>query len=323
MEKVFVTGVNGLLGTNLVHQLLHHGYRVKGLVRRKSRYKGIDSSNLQLVEGDLFDDFTKILEDVDYVVHIAAITEQNLLDKSDYEKINCNATIQLFHAAARCKVKRFVFVSSANTLGYGSMEEPGNENVPIREPFNASFYAISKKKAEDYLLNHRKKMKTIIVNPTFMIGAWDTKPSSGRIILMGWRRKVIFFPPGGKNFVHVEDVANGIIRCMETRRVGEKYILANENLSYREFFRKVNVIAIQNPVMIRIPEFILLGIGLLGELLRGLRIKTSLGIVNMRILCTKNYYSNEKSVKEIGMKYRSVDLAIKDALHYFKGGSKV
>lgn len=317
MIRVFVTGANSLLGTNLIHLLLDRGYLVKALIRDKSRYKGKVSPSLQWIVGDLFNDFTKELEVVDYVVHIAAITCQNMLYYSDYQKVNVNATVQLFHAAARCNVKKFVFVSTANTIGYGSSEEPGNESNQFREPFNHSFYAKSKKEAEEYLLNHKHMMETIIVNPTFMLGSYDTKPSSGKIILMGWKRKVIFYPPGGKNFVHVEDVAEGILRCLENGCNGERYILSGENLSYQDFFRKLNVTANQNPIMIKIPGLILLGIGWIGELLRCLGIKTNLSLVNMKILRTKNYYSNQKSVRELGMRNRSIDLAITDALDYF------
>lgn len=318
MKTVFVTGINGLLGTNLTHLLIKEGYHVKGLIRDKKSFMGNHNSGLQLVEGELFDDLTKLLYDVDYVVHIAAITSQNLLDFTDYWKINCNATIQLFLTAVKCRVKRFVFVSTANTLGYGSLENPGNESDPIRLPFSNSLYAQSKMVAENYLLNHPQKMETIIVNPTFMLGAFDTKPSSGKIILMGWRKKVIFYPPGGKNFVHVEDVAEGIIKCIEKGRNGEKYILGNENLSYEDFFKKLNQTAKQKPVMVKIPGSVLTGIGFFGELLKAFRIKTNLSLVNMKILCTNNYYSNNKSVAEIGVNYRPIDCAIMDALNYFK-----
>jgi len=323
MKTVFVTGVNSLLGTNLTHLLLSRGYVVKGLIRQKHKYKGYHNSGLQLIEGDLFDDFTRVLSDVDYVVHIAAITCQNLLEYTDYRKVNGSATIQLFHAAAKCNIKRFVFVSTANTLGHGSMDRPGNENDPVREPFNKSLYAKSKKEAETQLLNNKQMMETIIVNPTFMLGAFDTKPGSGKIILMGWRKKVIFCPPGGKNFVHVEDVADGIINCIENGRNGEKYILANENLSYKDFFTKLNAISNQKPVMIKIPSTFLLGIGIFGDLMRGLRIKTNLSLVNMKILCTNNFYTNKKSVAELGMNYRSVESAIADALTYFKNNKSI
>jgi dihydroflavonol-4-reductase len=318
MKTVFVTGASGLLGTNLVHLLTERGYFVKGLVREKSRYKGIRHPNLQLLEGGLFDDLTKVLTDVDYIVHIAAVTSQHLIDYADYWKVNGHATIQLFHAAVKCKVKKFLFISTANTLGHGTLAVPGNEHEPAMEPFSASLYARSKKMAEDYLFSQKEKMDVVIVNPTFMLGAYDTKPSSGRIILMAWKKKVIFCPPGGKNFVHVEDVAEGIIKCIEKGRSGEKYLLANENMSYKDFFQKVNKLTGYKTLMVRMPETVLNMLGALGELLRRLGIKTSVGLVNMRILCAGNYFSNAKSVSELGLTYRPVDQAIADAVNYFE-----
>ena len=57
MRNVFVTGATGLLGNNLVRELVAHGYTVKGLVR--SRAKGeqqfADLPEVELVEGDMAD----------------------------------------------------------------------------------------------------------------------------------------------------------------------------------------------------------------------------------------------------------------------------
>lgn len=317
MKTVFVTGVNGLLGTNLTHLLLKQGYFVKALVRDKRRYKGVQDPALHIIEGDLFDDLSKIMSGVDYVIHTAAVTSQNLPDISEYLTINCNATIQLFHTAVKCKVKRFIFVSTVNTMGSGSLDNPGSEDTPVAEPFISLFYARSKKAAEDHLLGFRTDMDTIIVNPAFMLGAFDTKPSSGKIILMGWRKRVIFYPPGGKNFVHVEDVAQGIINALGKGKSGEKYLLGNENLTFKEFFSKLNKVASQKPLMIQIPKPVLMTLGLVGDLLRLLKVRTNLSSVNMKILCLKNYYINTKSATELGVTYTPVDKSIADAINYF------
>jgi len=318
MKKVFVTGISGLLGANLVHLLTDQGYLVKGLIRDKSKFEGEHNPNLQLIVGGLFDDFSKVLNDVDYVVHIAAVTCQKMIDFSDYWQVNTNATIQLFHSAARCNVMKFIFVSTANTLEHGSLENPGTELEAVKAPFKDSLYARSKKMAEDFLLGYNGKMEIVIVNPTFIIGAFDTKPSSGRLILMCWRKKLAFYPPGGKNFVHAQDVANGIIKCIENGKNGEKYILAGENLSFRDFFQRVIAITNQKTILISLPVNSLKLIGIFGDLCRKLRIKTSISTVNMRILCTKSYYSNKKSLIELGMKYQPIDHAIADAIHYFE-----
>lgn len=317
MKRIFVTGINGLLGTNLCHDLLNNGYQVTGFIRNKNSFKGKYHKNLILIEGQLFDDFSSILKNTDIVIHVAATTNQSIIDYSEYWKINCNATIQLFNTAILCNVKRFIFVSTANTLGYGSLKELGSENKEMNPLFKQSYYAKSKLEAENYLINNEHKIETVIVNPTFMLGAYDTKPSSGKIIYMGWKKRIIFYPPGGKNFVHVKDVSLGILHAIDKGVSGEKYLLANENLNYKEFFKTLNTITNQNPIMIKIPKRFLLLVGYLGNLLRKLQIKSSLSLTNTKILCIENYFSNNKSIKYLDITYQPIDKAIIDAIDYF------
>lgn len=317
MKKVCVTGATGLLGTNVILKLLQNGYSVTALVRKKSSWLGKENKNLKLVEADLSSDISVHLTDIDCIIHIAAETRQNLIRYDEYRKVNYEAVVNLFTHAELMGVKKFLFVSTANTLGFGNTAFWGSEKAPQIYPFTHSFYAQSKQAAEDYLLKKCKNTEVIIVNPTFMIGAYDSKPSSGKIIFWAWKKKLIFYPKGGKNFVHVEDAANGIVNAVEKGKNGEKYLLANENLSYRDFFKKVNRITEQNPIMIPIPNKLLSFLGLMGDGLRKLKIKTDLSSANMKALQIFNYYSNQKSIEELGVQYRSIDKAIEEAVQYF------
>lgn len=318
MKKVFVTGITGLLGANVVIKLLENDYFVIALVRQKSGYLGEKNENLQLIEGDLFSDISLYLENVNFVVHIAAETSQNLLYYEDYGRINYDATINLFSQSESANVQKFLFVSSANTLGFGSLEELCNENFKQKYPFTQSFYAKSKLETENYLLQHNKTTEVVILNPTFMIGKYDNKPSSGKIIFWVWKKNMIFYPKGGKNFVHAEDAANGIFKAIEKGKNGEKYLLANENLKYKEFFKKVNTVTDQTPLMIPIPNFLLTFLGWIGDILRYFKIKTNLSSVNMKALRIDNFYTNQKSIDELGMKYQPIENAIEDAVEFFK-----
>ncbi|MDT0551995.1 NAD-dependent epimerase/dehydratase family protein [Urechidicola vernalis] len=322
MKRFFVTGANGFLGTNLCHDLLDKGYHVTGLVRDKNSFKGNLHKNLSLIEGQLFDDFAMLFKRMDVVIHVAATTDQSLLDYVTYWKINCNATKQIFNTAILSNVKRFIFVSTANTMGYGTLQELGTEQNNVNTLFKQSYYARSKLEAENYLLTKKHKIDTIIVNPTFMLGAFDSKPSSGRIILMGWKKHLVFYPPGGKNFVHVKDVTSGIINAIDKGISGEKYLLANKNMSYREFFKLLNTITNQNPIMIQIPKQLLLSLGYLGDLLRTLQLKSNLSLINTKILCIENYFSNNKSIEHLNMTYQPIEKAISDAIDYFSNSKK-
>ncbi len=319
MKTVFITGTNGLLGTNLVHEILSLGWEVKALVRNPDNYKGELHSRLELIKGNLFDDLSSYMKGCGVVIHIAAETRQDLLRYSDYQKANCEATIRLFQSALESgSVKKFVFVSSANTVGHSDFFELGSEDKAVRFPFKESYYAKSKLEAEHFLLQNKQNMDIIIVNPTFMLGAYDTKPSSGKIILMGWKKHILFYPPGGKNFVDVKDVSRGIITSIEKGKNGEKYLLANNNLTYKAFFELLSEHSNQRPIMIGLPKWLLHLLGYGGNCARFFGIETNMSLTNMRILCQDNYFTNKKSVKELGMRYGPIDGAIQDAVSYFK-----
>src|SRR5690554_1361246 len=210
-KTVFITGISGLLGTNLANELLDKGYYIKAIIRNPGKYFGKKTSNLELIQSDLFSDFSSYLSGVEIVIHAAAETATDLLGYDDYDKINHTATVQLFEASKRQKVKQFIFISSANTIGSGSLDYSGNETLKMKRPFSDLFYAQSKLKAEKYLQENQNGIVLKILNPTFMIGAYDSKPGSGRIVLMGLNKKIVFYPPGGKNFVPVKNVVSAVI----------------------------------------------------------------------------------------------------------------
>lgn len=312
MKTIFLTGLNGLLGTNICHELLDSNFKVIGLLRNKKKYFGKIHSNLKIIEGDLFDDFKIQFEKIDCIIHTAAITDQNILNYNTYKKINCSASLHLIKCAIESEVKQFIFVSSANTIQNNYCSKTDAYSF-----ISKSFYAKSKKEAENDLLQYKDKINITIINPTFMIGAYDSKPSSGKIILMGWKKKIVFYPPGGKNFIHVQDVSTQIVKLINTGISGKKYLLANKDLSYKEFYNLLNTVTQQNPTMIQIPEFFLIALGYLGNILRTFRIKSSLNSTNAKILCTKNYFSNNMSIMHLHLNLQSIDKAIIDAVDYY------
>lgn len=323
--KVLVTGANGLLATNCIQLLLQEAYSVNGMIRDKSSFLLPPHPKLQLIKGDLRDPqaLEEAVEGCEVVVHIAALTSPDLLSYEPYYKVNVEATEDLANAAIKHKVKRFIYLSSANTRGHGTKEDPGTEQLPVKKPFSKSWYAQSKLQAEQALLKKKELLDIVIINPSFMLGPWDAKPSSGRIILMGYKKSIVFHPPGGKNFVKVKDVARGILAVIENGRNGEAYLMASENMSYREFFRSLSELTGNKTLLIELPKPLLLAAGYTGDLFRRLGMKTAISSVNMKILCVKNYYSGKKAEQELGIEFCPVSEGIKEAVDWFKLYDKI
>ena len=150
MDKVLVTGANGMLASNLIDELLCKGYRVVGMVRRRSSYRGVQSDNLELFEGDFKNPqhLEAAMQGCMGIFHVAAITDQSLLRYEDYEAVNCTPISAMVETAIKCGLKRFLFVSTANTIGNGSWQAPADENKEWNKPLSDSFYARSKAAAE-------------------------------------------------------------------------------------------------------------------------------------------------------------------------------
>jgi len=317
MNTVFVTGANGLLGTNLVLELLSRSYAVKALVRDKRRFIEYTHPNLQLVTGDIRDrhSLQNGMQNCTLAVHTAADTSQKHLKLQDYEPVNLQGTKNVLEVCRAMNIQKLVYIGTANTFGYGTAQDPGNEERPPSPPFTGCLYAQSKIRVQEMVdAAARNGMNVVTVSPSFIIGPHDYKPSSGRILRMALNRKIVFYPPGGKNFVHAADVARGVVNALEEGQSGEKYLMVNENLTYREFFRIISRLTGRKPLMIPLSRTLLMVLGWVGDVFRKLGIPTSVSGNNMKILCIKNYYTNRKALSRFNMTFLTTEEAVRDAL---------
>ncbi|MBC9934999.1 NAD-dependent epimerase/dehydratase family protein [Chitinophaga qingshengii] len=323
MKTVLVTGANGFLGSNLTRELYRQGYDIKAMIRPTADLKGIADIPCEVYYGhiDNPDEVMAAVKGCDIVVHAACITDQWDIPFEAYERINYTSTRYIVEACIRHRVERFIYVSTANTIGPGSLQRPGSELNGFTL-FNAnSGYINTKYLAQQYVLEQvaAAQLPGVVVNPTFMLGPCDIKPSSGKLLLYGLGKKILFYPPGGKNFVHIQDVCRGIINAITHGKPGDCYLLAGQNLSYREFFTMVNRVAGEKKLMVRIPKTFLKMAGMTASLLqRFTRVRSKLSYTAAYLLCIDNYYSGKKSERELQVRYTPIEEAVSGAFNWFR-----
>lgn len=322
MEKVLVTGANGLLGSNVVRQLSNYGYLVKSMIRKGSDKSSLLNTKCELFEGEItnISDVRKAVADCQYIIHAAANTSQSNTKFDSYKKTNIEATKILIEVAKQYKVKRFVFVSTANCFTNGSMEQPGTENSKFMPWLKESGYAYSKYIAQQEVIREVKEnaFPAIIVNPTFLVGPYDYKPSSGKLLLYALNNRLLFYPPGGKSFVDVASASRAISCALFRGKIGECYLLSGENLSYKRFYKEVAKLSGKRKIMIPIPKQFLLAIGSVSNILQGIfSLNLPLNMVNARLLCLDNYFSNQKARKDLCMEKTNINNSIKLAINWF------
>lgn len=298
-KTVIVTGANGMLATNIIERLLHEGYSVVATLRKGKKYRGETAPGLEIVEADFKDAsaMRPLVARCSRVIHVAAMTSQSCNDYALYRSVNAEASRRLADIAAECGVERFVYVSTANTIGYG-----GDETRPMRYPFSDSFYARSKKEAEDSLLLLRGKLDIVVVNPTFMIGKYGSERGSNRVFSMVRKSSLLVCPSGGKNVIDVAEAARGMVMAMEGGKPGEKYLICGENYTYSELFRAIAEHEGLHRRYLHIPDFVLKAAGLLGNMLSACGLKVEFTMTNMKILTIKNYYNTDKASRDFGFK---------------------
>ncbi|MCF3108645.1 NAD-dependent epimerase/dehydratase family protein [Niabella sp. CC-SYL272] len=323
MPKVLITGASGLLGYNAALECCRNGFEVRVLIRRSSNTNLLNGLFCEVYYGTV-EDAAAVSEAVsgcDYVVHTASLTEQWGIRLTEYETVNIRGTENIIRACLLHNVKRLVYISTANTIAPGSLEYPGTELnafslFKINSPYINTKYIAQQKVLEAVV---EKGLPAVVLNPTFMIGAHDQKPSSGKLLKYALGKGLLFYPPGGKNFVHVRDVSRAIVFACLHGENGACFLIAGENLSYREFFRMVNRLACQKTVMLRIPGIALKIGGLLGTAmgrLLGRRLK--LNYASAYLLCLQNYYSGQKASRALGLRYTPITVAVEEALEWFE-----
>jgi dihydroflavonol-4-reductase len=319
--KVLVTGGNGMLATHVIKQLAQKGVNVKCTVREKSKFRLPSHGLIELAEGDICDaDFVAhASNDCDYIIHAAGQTPGVITDKKIFKRVNVTGTANVMRAAVKNAIRKVIYVSTANTVGYGSAAEPGNEADDIKRPFTWSDYAQTKQQAEQLVLSYKDRMEVVIVNPTFLLGSHIAPTGSGQLLYRAYGKKFVFYPPGGKNIVHVEDVASAIVNALDKGRNGERYLLSGDTISFRKFYKLAASENNQMPsLLIPIPRFLLQIVGGAGSVLHALGLKTNITFANVSIFLINSHYTNQKAVNELQVTFRSSVETIKDSIRWIE-----
>ncbi|GJD53973.1 ADP-L-glycero-D-manno-heptose-6-epimerase [Methylobacterium crusticola] len=145
---IALTGSTGFIGRHLLATLTARGYRVRVLLRRPD---ALPPGTSGAVVGDLArpQNMAAALAGVDAVVHSAGLAHaMSGAPEDDYRTFNTEATRGLARAAARARVRRFVFLSSIRAQSGPSAGAVLTEDVPAA-PTDA--YGRSKLAAEEAL----------------------------------------------------------------------------------------------------------------------------------------------------------------------------
>jgi len=326
--RVLLTGATGFIGANLVRALIAQGDEVICLIRKPNRcVEGLNVrfSDLPLLDRpDAIDHLARLLEGVEGIYHVAGLFDPSPGGRARMEAVHGEAALALLKAGVKAGVRRLLYCSSSVTVGFGPRNAPGNEDSPLDvaqaygEDNPLRWYHDSKL-AGEALVKGFGGIETVIVNPDYIIGPWDIRPTSGQLVLSMGRNWVPIYPQGGKCFQGAETCAEGHIRAMKFGKPGSRYLLGSHNLSYREFMEQVaEVVGRPRPVL-PLPNLAVRVAGRLGAVLQRRDPHRFAGL-DRRVLGAmqaERYRSGARAANELGLPAGDLRKSIEECWAWF------
>ena len=307
-KNIFLTGSTGILGKPLLKKLVNEGHTVYALSRNKIYDDFLNSNNAKVINGDLISDeiYEQLREkSIEAIFHVAGVNKKCQKDPSSMFRTNIEGTKQMLELGNRLNIEKFVYTSSAVTLGEqkGSI---GNEDSIHRGTF-LSDYEESKYLAEEVAFAFNKEFEFVSINPSSVQGPGRIS-GTAKLLISTLNKK---FPPLIKSSVSVVDIDD----CTEGHYLGlikgrnnERYVLNSFRLDVDTLIENLRSITSWNGSPIYISKQLLVGLGPLFDIFGKF---TSLGGVicgeTIRVLTHGHLYDGQKAQKELGLNYTPIE----------------
>src|SRR5687767_478079 len=257
-KKILITGGTGFLGTHIVRHFLAKGE--KNLrVMASSVPVWMKDAGIEAAEGSVTNRETvaKAVKNVSAIFHLAGKVSRDNEDAAAMNKIHVEGTRILCEAAKESGVPTIVLASSSGTIAVSEDEQIFDETFPPPvDVFSRWAYYASKYYQERAALANfdGDGRKLVILNPSLLLGTDDERLSSTKPVLDFLARKIPYCPSGGLNFVDARDAAAAFISALEKGRHQEKYLLGAANMTFPEFFGRLERLSSVAAPMLKIPK---------------------------------------------------------------------
>ena len=242
MNRYFITGGAGFIGSSLSEKLINEGNKVVVIdnfcdfydkkIKENNVKKLVQNENFKLYSADIRDNkaVEKIFSEnnIDIVVHLAAMAgvRPSIDNPMLYQEVNCMGTQNILEEMKKHTVKNLVMASSSSV--YGNCKE-----VPFREDMIVDFaispYAATKKANEVMThVYHKLFDMNVIMLRFFTVYGPKQRPDLAinkftRLMLND--EEIPMFGDGStsRDYTYIDDIVDGIIKS-------SKYVLTNSDV---------------------------------------------------------------------------------------------
>ena len=241
--NVFITGANGLLGSQICKLLLQHGVAVRASKRANSdlRLLGKWVDKIDWREADICDivALDEAMQNCTHVIHCAALISFDKKDAQNLMQINVEGTANVVNAALKNNVKRVLHVSSVAAFGRPKGNVIIDEQLDVKDSADNFIYYRSKFFGEREIWRGMAEgLEVVIINPSTILGGgfWNANPNK---LFAQVKNEYPFYTTGENAFVDVRDVSEVAVRLLTDAVNGEKFIVSAENLSLKAVMDKI------------------------------------------------------------------------------------
>ncbi len=320
--RAFLTGGTGFIGSHLARSLVSAGWEIVALVRSPERAGHLREMGATLVGGDVTEPTTLAspMRRCDAVFHLAAWYAIGATDRQRMYEVNVVGTENVLTEAVEAGVGRIVVCSSVAAKGRVAAGEVVDEATRHSGEF-ASLYEETKWQAQRIAEEMAEAgLPIVVVLPGAVYGPAD--PSVVGLLFRFYSRGWLLAAPafdGAFSWVHVEDVAAGMMLAHDKGRHGEQYILGGDNATVADLLRRVSPEVGIRPPRFRIPGWMMAAGRPLGPAIaRILRQEPLLLEEGLASLKGSWMASSGKAQHELGYTYRSIEEGVPETIRWFK-----
>jgi nucleoside-diphosphate-sugar epimerase len=321
-SSVFLTGATGFIGSRLAERLVAGGAQLRCLVRSRKNAASLQALGAELIAGDATDRaaLRRGMQGCSLAYHVAAIYDLGVVDARLLEQTNVEGTRAFLETARELHIPRGVYVSTTAALGPAT--DGVNESlVEYSGPYPSAYHET---KARAHRLAREAQaqgLPLVIVCPAIVYGPGTGGPL-GRFLedLLQRRLPGLVSNSAWFSFVHVDDIADGLVQAGEKGQPGATYVLAGEAESFNNFARRVAALSDTRLPVLRFPPALA---SLTGRILDGVTRATGhrFAITRESVAATSRarwLHSDSQSRRELGWSPRSLDAGLPDTVKWFK-----
>jgi farnesol dehydrogenase len=326
--KVLVTGGTGFLGRRVVAELVAHPAveQVRLLVRGGASRERFPKT-VEFAPGDVTDRLSvlRACQGCDALLHAAALVKI-VAPTRDFDRINVEGLRNALSAAETAGLSRLLYVSSFMALG---PTEGGPDGV-LDE---------SAESGDRVWINDYERTKTLadrlaraaiaagapvsVVYPGVIYGPGEM--TEGNIVVrhlldLAHRRlpALLGKPERRWNYVHVEDVARGVVAALE-HAPGERYILGGENVLQADFYRTFEELSGLRAPRRRMPDGVAKLAGAADKFVARLRKKTPQLTPDLVEVYRHDWaYSSERAKAALGYRFRPLKKGLEGTIAWLR-----